>query len=293
MTIETYIQEKKELIDEHLHTYLDLPAENQPQQQLIDAMKYSLFAGGKRIRPILCLAVNELFTPNSEAALPLAISLEMIHTYSLIHDDLPCMDNDDMRRGKPTCHTVYGEAIALLAGNALLSLAFSIASHATALSCDKIVLVLKELADSSGYNGLMGGQAADILMEGTSPDTTMLKYIHLNKTARLFQTATTLGGLAVDTTEGDVCTLKEFGTLLGWAFQLQDDILDATGDEKKTGKRLRKDDHKLSAINVIGLEQAKLLHTKTIEETLILLDRYGEKAQLLKDLVQHIAQREH
>ena len=292
MTIETYIQNKKELIDEHLHRYLDLTAENHPQQQLLDAMKYSVFAGGKRIRPILCLAVSELFSPNSEEILPFAISLELIHTYSLIHDDLPCMDNDNMRRGKPTCHKVYGEAIALLAGNALLSLAFSIASG-TVLSPERIVLVIKELADSSGHNGLMGGQAADILMEGTSPNKTMLEYIHLNKTARLFQTATTLGGLAVDTTEEDLCTLKEFGTLLGLAFQLQDDILDATGDEEKTGKRVRKDDQKLSAITVIGLEQARLLHMKTRDKAHCVLDRYGEKAQSLKDLVQFIAQREH
>lgn len=294
MNIEKYLNQKKNEIDRCLEEILALPSNNEATGKLADAMRYAVFPGGKRIRPILCLAVSELLNGNIENTLYPASTIELIHTYSLIHDDLPSMDNDDMRRGKPTCHIEYGEAIALLAGNALLSLSFSAIAECNNIS-DKIrIEIIRELADSSGFNGLMGGQAADILLEGSPANLELLNYIHVHKTARLFQAATTIGALASNASSLETKNMVKFGQLIGHAFQIQDDIIDVTGDEKKAGKKLRKDSEqkKLSAIKVLGYDTSVSLCQEKINQALELLKGYGSKADRLKDLVLYLSARE-
>nr|WP_233455296.1 farnesyl diphosphate synthase [Paenibacillus elgii] len=226
---------------------------------LRESMMYSLMAGGKRLRPILVLAAAESLGGSPEAAVPAALAVEMIHTYSLIHDDLPAMDNDDFRRGKPTNHKVYGEAMAILAGDALLTHAFySVVQSARKhnIPADRVIDIVEELSRLSGAPGMVGGQAADMLGEQGVTKLEELEYIHLHKTSDLIVFSLKAGGRIAGATEAQLAALERFGTCIGLAFQIQDDVLDLIGDESKLGKPVQSDvkQQKVTYPYFIGIE---------------------------------------
>jgi geranylgeranyl pyrophosphate synthase len=233
-----------------------LPPAHTPPARLHQAMRYSLQAGGKRLRPVLVVAAAELFDPAGRAdPLPAAVAIECIHTYSLIHDDLPCMDNDDLRRGRPTCHKAFDEATALLAGDALLTQAFALL--ATAYPASPGLDLVRELAVAAGSERLVGGQMSDLLAESDRKVTAAeLEFIHLNKTAAMIEAALAMGGLVGGTAPTDLDTLHRAGRHLGLAFQIVDDILDATSDAKTLGKTPGKDAKagKTTFVSLHGIE---------------------------------------
>ena len=268
MNIETYLKENRELIDSYLESYFGIPAE---PSLLHDAMRYSLFAGGKRIRPILALSAYGACGRDPKNIIPYASALELIHTYSLIHDDLPSMDNDDLRRGKPTSHKVFGEAIAILAGDALLTEAFLMLAHNPItpsllkggkvglplpkrdktrlhlLEGDKdgsyndikpssLIRVIREVALSAGAHGMVGGQALDVSSENSNPDRDTLTFIHLHKTAALIAASVRMGGILADCDKKSLKALTKFGEKIGLAFQITDDILNVEGTAEELGK---------------------------------------------------------
>jgi len=240
-----YLRECAALIDAALDEYL--PPADAPPPLLHEAMRYSVFAGGKRLRPILTLAAAEAVGGNRLAALPAACAIELIHTYSLIHDDLPAMDNDDYRRGKPTNHKVYGEAVAILAGDALLTYAFELLARTGGSSEPEsatALVVLREVAAAAGPAGLVAGQVLDIASEGKTIGAETLDYIHTHKTGALFRAAVRAGARLGGASPEQLAALTRYAEQLGLCFQITDDILDVSGDAAKLGKRVRKDDEK-------------------------------------------------
>jgi geranylgeranyl diphosphate synthase type II len=270
-----------------------LPAESTPPASIHRAMRYSVFAGGKRIRPILCYESAKLFNPDASAAIPVGCSLEFIHTYSLIHDDLPALDNDDLRRGKATNHKVFGEAIAILAGDALLTLAFQTLAN-SAIEPARRVRVISEIAAAAGtVNGMVGGQVADIEAEKKPADAAMLEYIHRSKTAALICGSLVAGAIAGGAGDEDVERLRRFGGQIGWAFQVVDDILDVSESSASLGKTAGKDQAQQKATYpaLYGLEKSRAiaadLETKALRE----LDVYGARATRLRQLAQFLVAR--
>lgn len=257
---ELYLQEITEQITNELKEIL--PAEWNVPQSLRDAMQYSLMAGGKRLRPLLVVAAAEAFGAERQAALPVACAVEMVHTYSLIHDDLPAMDNDDYRRGKLTNHKVFGEATAILAGDALLTHAFySIvqAGRKSGVSAESLLSIVEDLSELAGARGMVGGQVADMEGEQGMTNLEQLQYIHLHKTGDLIVFSLIAGARIGGATQGQLEALRVFGRDLGLAFQIQDDILDLTGDEQKMGKKTQSDvnQQKVTYPFFIGLEQSQ------------------------------------
>nr|WP_082560401.1 farnesyl diphosphate synthase [Paenibacillus sp. Root52] len=257
---ELYLQEITEQITNELQEIL--PAEWDVPQSLRDAMQYSLMAGGKRLRPLLVVAAAEAFGAERQAALPVACAVEMVHTYSLIHDDLPAMDNDDYRRGKLTNHKVFGEATAILAGDALLTHAFySIvqAGRKSGVSAESLLSIVEDLSELAGARGMVGGQVADMEGEQGMTNLEQLQYIHLHKTGDLIVFSLIAGARIGGATQGQLEALRVFGRDLGLAFQIQDDILDLTGDEQKMGKKTQSDvnQQKVTYPFFIGLEQSQ------------------------------------
>jgi geranylgeranyl diphosphate synthase type II len=238
-----------------------LPEASGPQGRLHEAMRYSVLAGGKRIRSVLCLAACEAVGGNLEHAAQPAAAIELVHTYSLIHDDLPCMDDDDLRRGQPTNHKVYGEAVAVLAGDGLLSLAFEVMAEPSAgISDSARVQMVRILAACAGPRGMVGGQALDVDSEGIDDvDLPTLQYIHTRKTGALFSGACRIGGIAGGADERQITLLGKFGEKLGLAFQIVDDLLDETGHAEKLGKAAGKDRPrgKVTYPRILGLEESK------------------------------------
>ncbi|MDP6178675.1 MAG: polyprenyl synthetase family protein, partial [Desulfatiglandales bacterium] len=231
MNIKAYLSEKKAIVDRALEGYF--PESEGPASAVINAMRYSLFAGGKRLRPILCMAGAEAVGGEARNALPVACALELIHTYSLVHDDLPLMDDDDIRRGKPTNHKVFGEAIALLAGDGLLTEAFRLMSSTELnerISPHIILKVISLIAGAAGYPGMVGGQVADIQSEGKGVDFSTVEFIHRHKTGDLISASVSSGALIGGGTERAVETIASYGGKVGLAFQISDDILDVEGD---------------------------------------------------------------
>jgi len=256
----------KSMIETALKEYL-APLSG-PHQTIYDAMNHAVSAGGKRIRPTLTLAACVACGGQKEDALPFACALEMIHTYSLIHDDLPCMDDDDFRRGKPTCHKVYGEAMAVLAGDALLTLAFETAAKAT-LPAERIVKGIQLLSHLAGTEGMIGGQVVDMKSEGKSISVETLTFLHQHKTGALLRAAVLLGGIAAGGTEEELEQLNTYGEALGLAFQIQDDILDVTGTET-FGKPIGSDAEqgKTTFVTMFGLEQSGVLSREYTEKAI-------------------------
>jgi len=256
MDLKTYLRTRQKQIDRALDRYL--PKANTKPATLHKAMRYSLFAGGKRLRPILCLAAAEACGGNVDDALPLACALECIHTYSLVHDDLPSMDNDDFRRGRPTCHKVFGDGIAVLAGDALLTVAFEIVSKAKPTPRYDISTLLGEIAVAAGSQKLIAGQVADLEAEGKKVKRDQLQFIHENKTAAILRSSVRLGAMSANAAGRKLSAITRFGQRLGLAFQIIDDILDVTQTSEILGKSAGKDAtaKKATYPGVIGLQKS-------------------------------------
>lgn len=261
LSLSEYIQQHVQTIEQGLVE--SLPVNWDVPLSLRESMSYSLMAGGKRLRPILVIAAAEALQGAEEAALPVALAVEMIHTYSLIHDDLPAMDNDDYRRGKLTNHKVYGEAMAVLAGDGLLTHAFYSVVQAfrrAQVPAEQALAIVEELSMYAGAKGMVGGQAADMLGEQGITDIAQLEYIHTRKTSDLIVFSLKAGGRVSGASEEQLAALEKFGLNLGLAFQIQDDILDLVGDESKLGKPVKSDEKQLKVTYpyLIGLEACKL-----------------------------------
>jgi len=257
VNLKSYLVTRQKLIDRALDGYL--PKVNTKPATLHRAMRYSLFAGGKRLRPILCLAAAEACRGKIDDALPLACALECIHTYSLVHDDLPSMDNDDFRRGRPTCHKVFGEGIAVLAGDALLMIAFEIVSRTTSRPRYDMSTLLREIAVAAGSQKLIAGQVADLEAEGKNVKRRELQFIHENKTAAILRSSVRLGAMSANANTRKLSAITQFGQRLGLAFQIIDDILDVTQTSEILGKSAGKDvaAKKATYPAVIGLEKSR------------------------------------
>src|SRR5216110_965796 len=257
VNIKTYLVSRQKLIERALDRYL--PKANTKPATLHRAMRYSLFAGGKRLRPILCLAAADACGGKVGNALPLACALECIHTYSLVHDDLPSMDDDDFRRGRPTCHKVFGDGVAVLAGDALLTVAFEIVSKARPAPRYNMSILLREVAVAAGSQKLIAGQVADLEAEGRNVKRDELRFIHENKTAAILRSAFRLGAMSANADPKKLSAITQFGHGLGLAFQVIDDILDVTQTSEILGKSAGKDvaAKKATYPAVIGLEKSR------------------------------------
>lgn len=270
-----------------------MPAAEAVPQSIHQAMRYSVFAGGKRIRPILCLETARIFTADVTPALHPACAIEFIHTYSLIHDDLPALDNDDLRRGKPTCHKKFGEAIAILAGDALLTLAFQTIGE-TPVGATQSNKILTEIATAAGtMNGMVGGQVADLEAEGRGVGSETLEYIHRSKTAALIRASITAGAICAGAPEEDVARLRHFGETIGWAFQVTDDILDVEESSAALGKTAGKDiaQRKATYPAVFGLERSHEIAGELSTKAIADLAPYGARAARLHEIAEFLVHR--
>ncbi|WP_189016962.1 polyprenyl synthetase family protein [Paenibacillus marchantiophytorum] len=276
-----------------------LPAKWDVPSSLRESMNYSLMAGGKRLRPIMVLAAAEALGGSQAAALPVALAIEMVHTYSLVHDDLPAMDNDDYRRGKLTNHKVYGEAMAILAGDALLTQAFYSVTRAHrehAIPAERVLAITEELAVYAGARGMVGGQAADMLGEQGLTKLEELEFIHLHKTSDLIVFSLRAGAHIAGATEAQLSALTDFGNAIGLAFQIQDDILDIIGDEQKLGKPVKSDEkqQKVTYPYFIGLEASeKKVKELTLQAKAALLQADLANPERLLQLADYLMQRDH
>jgi geranylgeranyl diphosphate synthase, type II len=290
--LKAYLEDRQGIVEEALQRYLpenDIPAE------IYEAVRYSVFNGGKRIRPILCLAAAEAVGGDLAPAMPVACALELIHTYSLIHDDLPSMDNDDFRRGKPTCHKVFGENMAILAGDALLTEAFVLLSRAEKVmfSAERRLAVIQEIANAAGISGMVGGQALDVLSEKSGADENTLIEIHRRKTGALIVAAVKSGAIIFNAGKDKIQSLNEYGINVGQAFQIADDILNVEGDSKKMGKGTGSDAarNKVTYPSMFGMETAKEKLAKHIEAAVASLSGFDERAMPLVVIARYIKER--
>ena len=289
--LKSYLDEKKRVVDQALEK--TLPQTEDLSRTVVQAMRYSLFAGGKRLRPILCLAGAEAVGGSVEAALPAALALEMIHTYSLIHDDLPAMDNDDLRRGIPTSHKVFGEGLAILAGDGLLTEGLGLLSrmvHNDGIEPRRVLAVLDIICRAAGYNGMVGGQAADMEAEGRQVEEEVVRYIHTRKSGALIAASVISGAILGGGDQARIDSLKRYGRLIGWAFQIVDDILDIEGDTVELGKQVGADEARGKATYpaAVGLEQAKETAGGLIGEALAALDAFGPEAEPLRAIAKYL-----
>ncbi|MBN2420452.1 MAG: polyprenyl synthetase family protein [Deltaproteobacteria bacterium] len=294
MNLKEYLLEKRTLVDKALGKYL--PETDSPRKELYRAMRYSLFAGGKRIRPVLCIAAAEAVGGSYKDVMPVACAFEMIHTYSLIHDDLPAMDNDELRRGKPTNHMVFGEAMAILAGDGLLTEAFRIIACPGLVKkagAERFRKVIEIVASASGADGMVGGQALDIMAEGKKIDTSLMETIHEYKTGALLKASVTAGAILGGGSDRDIEYLEEYGKNIGLAFQISDDILDIEGDSKEMGKQTGVDIErgKNTYPSVYGMERSKILLKEIIDNAIDMLSEFKEKAEPLRQIAVYIIER--
>jgi geranylgeranyl diphosphate synthase, type II len=292
--LKEYLERQKALIDRTLDEYLPGGADN--PALIFEAVRYSLFAGGKRLRPILCMAAAEAVGGETEAILPAACALEMIHTYSLIHDDLPAMDNDDYRRGKPTSHKVFGEGIAILAGDALLTEAFC-------LLCDRermpgvppgrTLQVVHEIAEAAGFFGMVGGQVMDLLAEGGPVDLQTLYAIHRCKTGALILVSLRAGAILAGAAEASLAALSDYGRRIGLAFQITDDILNVEGDPSQLGKGTGSDAArgKVTFPALMGVEDSRARAEQLVREALVSLATFDDRAAPLSAIARYILER--
>jgi geranylgeranyl diphosphate synthase type II len=291
MKLPDFFEEDRLAVDAALERLL--PAEATPPTSIHAAMRYSVFAGGKRIRPILCLEAARVFSEDVTAVLYPASGIECIHTYSLIHDDLPALDNDDLRRGKPTCHKQFGEATAILAGDALLTLAFELVGG-TPVDAERRVAMLMEVATAAGtVNGMVGGQMADIESEGKRVGAKMLEYIHRSKTAALIRAAVTAGAICAGAASKDVARLRKFGETIGWAFQVTDDILDVEESSAALGKTAGKDaaQQKATYPALYGLPRSHEIANELAHKAIAALEPYEDRAARLREIAEFLVLR--
>lgn len=291
MDIEAYIKDMAETVNAGLGERL--PKETDFPETLHKAMRYSLFAGGKRLRPILAMAACEAVGGRPEDALDVACALECIHTYSLVHDDLPALDNDDMRRGRPTCHKVFGEAVAIMAGDALLTVAFAILSRADGPDAGRALGAVAEISRAAGSNGMIGGQVVDIESEGKDIAFPVLEYIHIHKTGKLILASVRAGAIMAGPDAAQMQSLTRYGEAAGLAFQIADDILDVEGSSVDLGKATGGDAKKGKATYpaVIGLEESKKRADELVQRAAASLDGFGVSAEPLRLIARYIAAR--
>ncbi len=289
--LKPYLERRRQMVEEALRAAL--PEEEGPEARVVESMRYSLFAGGKRLRPILSLAAAEAVGGEPEDALPAGCALEMIHTYSLIHDDLPAMDDDDLRRGKPTNHKVFGEAIAILAGDALLTEAFVLLSDYRALLPERAVQIIQVVAKAASYRGMVGGQVVDMLSQNRPADLETVRQMHSRKTAALIAAATEAGALAGKGAEAQVAAMARYGRSVGLAFQIADDILDIEGDAELLGKSTGADAArgKVTYPAAVGLERSREAAQELVDDALTALEGFDEEADPLRVLANYIITR--
>ena len=288
------LDELSRTVSRKLEDYMtNVLAETKGQRKVAEAMGYSLSAGGKRIRPVLAAEFCRICGGDAEAALPAACALEMIHTFSLIHDDLPCMDDDDMRRGKPSCHAAFGEAMALLAGDALLNYAYEVISGGDGLSAETKLALISELSKATGVNGMIGGQVIDTTFEGKMTEAELLDMYSM-KTGALLKTACKMGCIAAGAGDEKIAAAELYAEKLGMAFQIIDDILDVTGDEKLLGKPIGSDSEndKTTYVTLNGTEKSRYAAEILTDEALNALEAF-EDTQFLKELTLFLLKRDH
>ncbi|HEX3372390.1 MAG TPA: farnesyl diphosphate synthase [Candidatus Acidoferrales bacterium] len=287
----TFFEEDRAAVDAALDRLM--PGENTQPPSIHKAMRYSVQAGGKRVRPILCLESARLFSADVTPVMHVACALEFIHTYSLIHDDLPALDNDDLRRGKPTCHKQFNEATAILAGDALLTLAFETLANAPVDPARRVAILSHVAASAGTVGGMVGGQVADIEAEGRSIAPAELEYIHRSKTAALIRASVVAGAIAGGADDQDVERLKRFGETIGWAFQVVDDILDVEESSASLGKTAGKDIEQKKATypSIYGLEKSRHFAKELEERAMGDIEPYGAKASRLRELANMIVHR--
>lgn len=298
--LHSYFESRRKMVEQALNRYLDT---TQSEPEVIhEAMRYSVFAGGKRLRPVLVLAGAEICGKKPEMALPTAAALELIHTYSLVHDDLPAMDDDDLRRGRPTNHKVYGEAVAILVGDALLTKAFELVARNAKIRgvhANTVPAVVELIAQGAGTFGMVGGQVLDIQAEGgkwrkRNHHTALLQDIHRQKTAALIRASLQAGATLAGASPQELTALGAYGEKIGIAFQIADDVLDVVADKKKLGKHGSDvKNKKLTYPALYGLEESKKKAQLLVEEAKKALAPFGKRAQVLKQLANYIIERDH
>jgi geranylgeranyl diphosphate synthase type II len=289
--LKVFLAERKEQVDQALQQCL--PTAAGLEKTLLEASRYSLFAGGKRLRPILCLQAAEVVGGDWQAVMPAACALEFIHTYSLIHDDLPAMDNDDFRRGKPTNHKVFGEAVAILAGDTLLTEAFGLIANTRqneSLPADRLLEAVHLLVKASGYRGMIGGQLIDLECETRQVDLAMVEYMHVHKTGALITASLEIGALLGGGSPQQVRQLTRYGQHFGLAFQITDDLLDIEGEAEVMGKTPGSDaaKNKKTYPVLTGLVRAKQAAREHVDEALAALATFDDKAEPLRALVRYL-----
>jgi geranylgeranyl diphosphate synthase type II len=289
--LKTYLASKNALIEQALDQFI--PEQSLPYGKLFAAARYSLLGGGKRLRPVLALATTETVGGSLEAAMAPACALEMIHTYSLIHDDLPCMDNDDFRRGKPSLHRAFPEGHAVLTGDYLLTYAFEVLSTAPKLTPEQRLRLITILSQRSGGAGMISGQVLDLDVVGKKIDLETLKLVHRLKTGALLKASVEFGGIVANVPESQMALLQQFGEQIGLAFQIMDDVLDVTASEQKHGKKTASDiaNNKTTYVSLMGLEQSRALAQKLSDEAAQTLRQLPYDVSLLTGLAQLIVQR--
>lgn len=290
-------EEKLEKYQKDVNDYLNasIPSEHRYIGTVLNSMRYSLFAGGKRLRPILMLGTAEIFNCPSKYVMPYAAAIEMIHTYSLIHDDLPGMDNDNYRRGKPTNHKVYGTGMAILAGDGLLNFAYE---HMLEFACKnkdcKYIQAALEIAHGAGIYGMVGGQAVDIENSGKSISRELMDFMHENKTGALIKAAVRSAAIISGANVDDLKRLSDYGSDLGLAFQIIDDILDITGDEKRLGKKTGSDtaNNKATYVSMYGVEKSRSIAIELTQDAICILEYYNQRAEFLSKLTGYLLNRD-
>jgi geranylgeranyl diphosphate synthase type II len=292
--LSAYLEARKKIIDEALERHLS--GEDNYPPVIFKAVRYSVFAGGKRIRPILCMASAEAVGGNVESILPVACSLELIHTYSLIHDDLPAIDDDDYRRGRLTSHKVFGEDIAILAGDALLTEAFRLMSERTLMDKippEKLLAVIHDVAEAAGYFGMVGGQVVDVQSEGKEVDSEVLNYIHTRKTGAMITVAVKAGVLLSNAGEVELNALISYGRHVGLAFQIADDILNVEGDKVLLGKCTGSDAKrgKVTYPALMGLDASRKKAADLVESALLAIQNFDHRAEPLRMIAGYIVER--
>ncbi|MBR5271266.1 MAG: polyprenyl synthetase family protein [Clostridia bacterium] len=287
------MKQELDMLTQKINTALNeyVGAKNNLQKEIYEIMSYALMAGGKRLRPVLMMSVCKMCGGDYNEILPYACAMEMIHTYSLVHDDLPSMDNDELRRGKPTCHIKYGEANAILAGDALLNKAFEVMSQSGAKHPEKALKIMSVIAKSSGTDGMIGGQVLDI--ENGEMSQERLEYIDSLKTGAIIRSSCVAGAIFADATDVEIKAVDEYARHLGIAFQICDDILDVTGNTEDLGKPVGSDSEmeRTTYVKSFGIDGAKALLEEHTQKALNSLSIFGKKADFLKELTQYLARR--
>lgn len=293
--LKSFLAERKQLVDKSLEEYF--PPLVGLERKVVEAARYSLFAGGKRVRPILCMQAAEVVGGSYDMVMPVACAMEMIHTYSLIHDDLPAMDNDDFRRGVPTNHKVFGEAIAILAGDALLTEAFGLIADMQddgRIPAEKILQAIKIVTKASGYRGMIGGQVIDIECENREVDIATVEYMHVHKTGAILSACLELGALLGGGSQADLISLTRYGQHFGLAFQITDDLLDVEGNANLMGKTpgsdIAKDKKTYPAL--LGISKSRESARMHVDEALQAISLYDEAAEPLRAIAQYLLVRQ-